>query len=371
MPLFSHQKKQQSFLGVDLGMSGMKVVELLNERGRARLVTYAHVDYPNGASESERSFLDQTDAAGALLKQVIAKARTTTKVTVAALPVSSVFSSIITVPAGNEKELKEAVQWQAKKLIPMPLEEIALDSKVLDEPGAASAPAALTGPGTNKDKKKTARVLLTGAPSALVSQYVSILTSAGLEPLALETEALAQIRALVGKDRATVMVIDIGSFRTNIIVVEKGVPFLSRSIATGGKKITGLVAQTLGIPFAQAETMKKDIQAMQAFAPTGDLSPLLQTLLKPILDEIKYSFSLYQGQQSEGGQQKRIEKIIVTGGSALLPRLPEFLTQMMNVNAFRGDPWARVVYPEDLRPVLEDIGSRFSVAVGCAMRDIE
>lgn len=372
MSLFSHSKPQ-SYLGVDLGMSGMKVVELLNERGRARLVTYAHVDYANGATESERSFLDQTDAAGALLKKVIAKARATTKVTVAALPVSSVFSSIITVPAGNDKELKEAVQWQAKKLIPMPLEEIALDSKVLDEPAKESpatpaVPGAKSGPAA---KKKTARVLLTGAPSALVSQYVSILTSAGLEPLALETEALAQIRALVGKDRATVMVIDIGSFRTNIIVVEKGIPFLSRSIATGGRKITSLVAQTLGIPFSQAEIMKKDIQAMQAFAPTGDLSPMLQTLLKPILDEIKYSFSLYQGQQSEGGQQKRIEKIIVTGGSALLPRLPEFLTQVMNVNAFRGDPWARVVYPEDLRPVLEDIGSRFSVAVGCAMRDIE
>lgn len=365
MALFS-KKTKLSFLGVDFGMSGIKVVELLNERGRARLVTYAYAEYPRGYAD--RSPQDQISTAAALLKKMTDKARITTKMAVAALPVSSVFSSIISVPSGNEKELKDAINWQAKKLIPMPLEEITLDSKVLD--GFGGPDEAVKDPTKKEEKKKVTRVLLTGAPSALVSSYVEILTTAGLEPLALETEAFAQIRALVGKDRSTVMLIDIGALRTNITVVEKGVPFLSRSIASGGASVTSTIAQTLGISPLQAETMKRDIKAMQAFAPTGDLSPILQTLLKPILDEIKYSFNLYQG-QSEGGQQKKIEKIIVTGGSGLLPRLPEFLTQLMNVNAYLGDPWARVVYPEDLRPVLEEIGSRFSVAIGCAMRDIE
>jgi type IV pilus assembly protein PilM len=357
MGLFSKSEKQ-SYIGVDLGQSGVKIVELLNVKGRARLVTYAYADYPD--FKTERSYTDDTTTAGALLKKMVTRAKATTKRTVGALPISSVFSSIISVPASSDKELKEAINWQAKKLIPMPLEEISLDSKVIDG-----------GPSKGDEKsKKVTRVLLTGAPSSLVTKYVEILTGAGLEPIALETESFAQIRSLVGKDRSTVMIIDIGAFRTNLTVVEKGVPFLSRSIATGGVAITTTIAQTLGIPSEQAETMKRDIKSMQAFAPTGDLSPILQTLLKPVLDEIKYSFNLFQG-QSEGGIQKRIEKIVVTGGSALLPRLPEFLTQLMNVNAYLGDPWARVMYPTELRPVLEDIGSRFAVAVGCAMRDIE
>jgi Tfp pilus assembly PilM family ATPase len=116
--------------------------------------------------------------------------------------------------------------------------------------------------------------------------------------------------------------------------------------------------------------MKRDIRSMQTFAAAGDLSPILTTLLKPILDEIRYSFNLYQGQTDEG-QPKRIDKIILTGGAALLPHLPEFLTSLMNVNTYLGDPWARVVYPVDLRPILDEIGPRFSVAIGCAMRDIE
>jgi len=358
MALFSSKPKLETFIGLDLGMSGVKLVELANERGRARLVTYAYADYQNPSQET--NYAENIEATAMLVKKMAAQAKTTTKRTIAAMPISSVFSSIITVPAANDKELKDAVQWQAKKLIPMPLEEISLDSKVLESQ---------TVDGGEK-KEKVTRVLLTGAPKSLVKNYVDILTAAGLEPVALETEAFAQIRSLVGRDRSSVMVIDIGAFRTNLTVVEAGVPFLSRSIATGGTAITGTIAETLGIPFEQAETMKQDIKSMQAFAPTGDLTPILESLLKPIIDEIKYSFNLYQG-QSEPGKPKRIDKIIVTGGSSMLPRLPDFFTTLMNVNAYRGDPWARVIYPEDLRPVLEDFGARFSVAVGCAMRDIE
>ena len=95
-------------------------------------------------------------------------------------------------------------------------------------------------------------------------------------------------------------------------------------------------------------------------------------VVKPILEEIKYSFGLYQSQyEAMGGTPRRIEKIILTGGSSLLPRLPEFLTQQMSVNTYLGNPWARVVYPLDLRPTIEEMGPRYAVAIGCAMRDIE
>jgi type IV pilus assembly protein PilM len=218
--------------------------------------------------------------------------------------------------------------------------------------------------------KASSRVLLTAAPKTLVSKFVEIFKLAGLQLVLLESEAFAEVRSLIGKDRSTIMIVDIGSLRTNILIVEKGIPFVTRSIATGGNAITQTIAKTLGIPAEQAESMKRDIKSMQAFAPTGDLSPILSVLLKPILDEIRYSFNQYQSQEA-GGQPKRIEKIILTGGSSLLPRLSEFLTQQMSVNTYLGNPWARVVYPPDLRPVLDEMGPRFAVTIGCAMRDID
>jgi len=355
MGLFSSKPKKQSYLGVDLGLSGIKLVELLNEKGRARLVTYAYADFPSTGSEAP--FTDDADRTAAFLKKMAAKAKTTSKQAISALPSASVFSSIISVPTSSDKELKEAILTQAKKLIPVPLEEITLDSKTIDQTDAEGG-------------KKVTRVLITGAPKPLVNRTLEIFKKAGLELLSLETEAFAEIRSLVGKDRSSIMIIDIGSQRTNIAVIERGVPFLNRSIATGGVAITQTISKTLGIPYEQADAMKRDIRSMQSFAPAGDITPILNTLLRPIVDEVRYSFNLYQG-QSEGGQQKRIDKIILTGGSALLPRLPEFFTSLMNVNAYLGDPWARVVYPQDLRPVLDEIGPRFTVAVGCAMRDIE
>lgn len=354
MGFFSKAPQKQSYLGLDIGMSGVKLVELLNEKGRARLVTYAYSELP---VPYERAFTEDIDKTAAFLKKMLATAKTTTKTTVSALPISSVFSSIISVPAANEKELKEAIQWQAKKLIPVPLEEISLDSKTIDSVGGEGG-------------KKVTRVLLTGAPKNLVDRYIALMKKVGLELISLETEAFAQIRSLIGKDRSSIMVIDIGAMRTNISIIEKGIPFLNRSIATGGTAITQTIAKTLGIAQEQAEAMKRDIRAMQTFSQAGDLTPILTTLLKPILDEVRYSFNLYQG-QTEDGQQKRIDKIILTGGAALLPRLPEFLTSIMNVNSYLGDPWARIVYPVDLRPILDEIGPRFSVAIGCAMRDIE
>lgn len=356
MGLFSSSAEKSSFIGIDIGFGGIKLVELRNEKGRARLVTYA---YANFSSESlDKSFLTDIAGTAELIKHMLVKARVTTKKAVAALPNSSVFSSILNVPTSNEKEVKDAVILQAKKLIPLPLEEVSLDTKIIDKVEKTDT------------VKPSTRVLITAAPKTLIAKYTDIFKQAGLELAYLETEALAETRSLIGKDRSTIMIVDIGSLRTNIIVVEKGIPFLARSIATGGNSITQTISKTLGIPLEQAESMKRDIKSMQAFAPTGDLTPILTVLVKPVLDEIKYSFNMYQSQDSGGGQ-KRIEKLILTGGSSLLPRLADFLTQQMGVNTYLGNPWARVVYPQDLRPVLEEMGPRYAVTIGCAMRDIE
>ncbi len=344
----------QGFLGLDIGYGGIKLAEIRQEKGRARLVTYA---YANVSSDRlDQSLLNDPQATADLVKKMIAKARVTTKRTVAALPISAVFSSMLHVPTTDEKAIKQAVEAQAKKLIPLPLEEVALDTKLVDKIEKGEA------------VKASSRVLMTAAPKSLVAKYVEIAKLAGLELKFLETEAFAEIRSLIGKDRATIMIVDIGSLRTNIVVVEKGIPFVMRSIATGGMAMTQTIARTLGIPPEQAETMKRDITAMQKSFPAGDLTPVLSILVKSVLDEIRYSLSSYMSQMS-GNEGQRVEKLILTGGSSLLPHLAEFLTQQTGINAYLGNPWARVVYPLELKPILQELGPRFAVTIGCAMHD--
>lgn len=353
MGLFS-SSAPAGFVGIDIGYGGIKLVELKMEKGRLRLVTYAYVNIP---SESlEQSLLQDVQGTGDLLKKMVDKARITTKHAVVALPISGTFSSILHVPTTDEKAVKEAVQAQAKKLVPLPLEEVALDTVIIDKTAK-----------TEQDRAFT-RVLMTAAPKSLINKYSEICKRAGLELNFIEVEAFAEIRALVGKDRATIMIVDIGTLRTNIMIVEQGIPFVMRSIASGGSAMTQTIAKTIGVPLEQAETMKRDIAGLQKFAPTGDLSPVLQILMKPILEEIRYATSIYES-QSNGNEAKKIDKIILTGGASLLPHLAEFLSQQTGVNTYLGNPWARIVYPPELKTVVQELGPRFAVVIGCSMHD--
>ena len=245
-------------------------------KGRARLVTYA---YANVTSESlEQSLLQDIPYTAKLLKDMLAKAKTTTKKTVSALPVSSVFSSILSVPTTNEKELKSAIEAQAKKLIPLPIEEVVLDNKIIDKKdkrvmGEKKEKGQLTDGGKKKSRGAT-RVLVTAAPKTLIAKYQEVMKLAGLELAFLETEAFAEIRSLIGKDHSTIMIIDMGALRSNIFIVENGIPFITRSIASGGNTITQTIAKTLGIPMEQAESMKRDIKSMQTFRSEEHTSEL-------------------------------------------------------------------------------------------------
>jgi type IV pilus assembly protein PilM len=360
--------KKQSYVGIDLGAGGAKIVELQNEKGRARLFTYGFTERP--PEVQPMMLVDSPRETADLLKKIVMMAKTSTNRCVAGLPISSVFSSVITVPKGTDREIREAIQWQARKLIPVPLEEMVLDPKIITPPVERGKPPAKDAAAAKKEEAKSLQVLITGASKVMVSKYAAVFKMAGLELVSLETEAFALIRALVGKDRATTMIVDMGSVRTNIVIVENGVPFVTRSLDMGGAAFTKAMAKTLSVDLKSAEQMKTDIKSVSSLYPGEGLPKIFEATVAPMLTELQYSMNLYlgQGDQKTG---KSIEKVILTGGTAALPALATYFSSQLNVKVYVGDPWARVVYPDELRPVLEEIGPRFAVSIGLAMRDIE
>lgn len=374
MGLFGSRK--QSYIGVDLGAGGIKFCELQNEKGRARLVTYSFTERLPDAEPM--NLIDAPKDTVDLLKKMVQKAKTTTTRAVAGLPIASVFSAVITVPkTANEKDFKEAVHWQAKKLIPVPLEDMVLDFKKItapEEKKRSEKKGGKEGKGKKAEKKddaKTQPVLITGASKAMVQKYVTIFKQAGLELVSLETEAFALIRALVGKDRSTTMIVDIGALRTNIIIVENGIPYVTRSLDMGGATFTKAIGATLSMDMRSAEQMKCDIKSVSSIYPGEGLPKVFDSALQPLVTELKYSMGIHTGAQEKSVQGKQVEKIILTGGSALLPSLSDYVAKQLGLRTYVGDPWARVVYPDGLRNVLDEIGPRFAVPIGLAMRDIE
>ena len=92
----------------------------------------------------------------------------------------------------------------------------------------------------------------------------------------------------------------------------------------------------------------------------------IKGILESIVDEIRYSLDLYTTQS-----KKRVEKIILSGGSAFLANLPQYLSKTLDMTVHIGDPWDRIMYPTELKPVLKELSPRLTVAVGLAMREIE
>lgn len=346
MDLFA---RPQRYLGVDIGSHNLKFVELENVRGRAKLITYGYTDRVVPPTDAELA--DQPEVAAAALKQLLTKAKATSHQVVAALPVASIFTSILVIARDrwhNEQELKETIEWEAKKVIPLSLEEMILEHSALDNGAEAGS----------------SRFLLTAAPKQLVQKYLTIFKRAGLQLASLETENFALVRSLVGNDKSTVMVVDIGEITTNIAIIRQGIPVLNKSVDVAGKQFTSLFAKQLGAELPVAERFKRDLMVTGVAKTLATVEPLLQNLVR----EIQYCFGLHQ--QEHTTTAERVEKIILTGGAAVLAGLDQYLTSHLQLKVFVGDPWARVMYPEELKPTLDSIGPRLSISVGLAMREI-
>lgn len=370
MGLFS---SKISYLGVDIGTSSVKVVELANENGRPRLLTYGFTE-KKMAEGALNTAPEPADVARAIV-DILGKSRASSKKAITALPNFSVFTSILTLPYLSKKELPAAISWEAKKIIPTPLEEIILDWKIIEEiePRAEGAPdgqpdspqAAQSLKRIFSRPHKNLKILLTGANKKLVKRYIDIFHQADLSLLSLETESFALIRSLVGDDKSTVMIIDLGATSSSIVVADGGVPVLTRSMELGGLALTRAISTSLNINLERAEQFKQDLSIDQETADNA-LPGTVEKAFDPILKEIIFTVNLYQGQHD-----KKIEKIILTGGTSLLGHLSAYLETALKINTYVGDPWARVIYPVELRPVLDRLGARFAVAIGLAMRNIE
>jgi type IV pilus assembly protein PilM len=374
-------QKEESYLGVDIGAGGIKLVELKKTKDRPQLWTYGvldepldiHIDRPTdkspeallaeqpggpqltAPSTASPVHLDDVriDTYAGYLRQLVKQSRATSKHVVASIPVSYIFHTVVTLPIIDKKEQQEAIiHAQVDKLMTRSVTEMQVVYQEI--------------PQTDIEKeKKYQRYLVTAAPKEVVQFYSAIFQRAGLQLEELETEAFAIERSLVGKDYSTVMVVDIGSERTNFFIMDQGLPMTHRSIQIGGDTISRILERTTGLTGQELEQVKYD---MSYISPERIPVDTFRACLDPITKEVQNSFDLYLRQQAH--MHKHPEKIILTGGSSVFPIIAHHLRKTFDKKVFVGDPWSRTVYQDTLRPLLDANGSRMSVAVGLALRNI-
>lgn len=388
--------KQISYLGVDIGSASVKMIELTNKGGQAVLKNYGFAEKLEKIESTKTE--DMIKRSAEIIKQVYKESGFTSKNVVAALHNFDVFNSVLNIPKTNLQELENVIKVEAHKFVPIPLEDVVLDWKVLPSDkrsaerradlkesdrrsGAPDHQEDRPADKSNKHQAETSLddlslkesegidVLLTAAPRRLVKKYLDIFKTAELNILSLETESFAYTRSLLDKnDQTSLMIIDIGAAATDVIIVERQIPVIIRTVDGGGMYITEEIANNLGINHERAEQFKRDVGFFTPQADTPDNSQIIKQLIEsafvPIVNEVNYSLDLYQS------QGKSIDRIVLSGGSAYLLHLVDFFKSTFKLPVYIGDPWHRVNYPDELRKMLEEIGPMFAVAVGLALKPI-
>ena len=348
MGLFS---SENSFLGIDIGGSSLKLVELKKDsNGKIALSTYGFTENIGEINYDRKSDIKYL---AKLINKIQQRAGTSTINAVASLPTFSVFSSIISLSGVNRKNIVDNINEKAKKVIPLPLEEMVLDWKIIETKQIAN-------------NKNDVKVFLTGSPKKLVKKYISIFKEANINLLSLETETFSLVRSLVGNDKSNMMILEIGANSTDISIVKNGIPVLNRSIDICGTTITKAIAEKLNISFKRAEQFKCDLGVESLSDEEHSLPKVVKEAVRPIVHEVEYMMDLFQNNYNE-----QLEKIILSGGGSFLINFSDYLSHSLNIKVIIGDPWSRVVYPEDLKPVLLEVGPKLSVAIGLAMRGLE
>lgn len=354
------------FLGIDIGVSSIKIVEIKISDNKPVLSNYAWVNTGDDKTETQEDYFK--DALVKNLKKLLADGGFKGRDVYAAIPSVGGLVTLIEFPEMNRDDLDQAIRFEAHKYIPTSLEDVViswdvLSRKILHTSLVRKNDVVKTiADEAMKPKEAKLQVLLVAAPKNKVANYERLIKDVGLNLNSIEIESFSIVRSLVGNDPGNFVVVDIGARICNIILVEKGTIKVNRNIDAGGRDITKSIARSMNINEERAEKLKfseRDI--------AGKDMVMHLPALEIILAEIKRVLNAYY--KNEGEQ--KVDGVILSGGSSGLPGIDAYFSEALKIKTIIGDPFSRIEYDKKLEPKLKDVKARFTVSIGLALRGLE
>jgi type IV pilus assembly protein PilM len=299
-------------VGLDIGTSGVRAAELTLGKAGATLERFGQVALPPGAVRDGE--VVDVDAVAGALRQLWAQAKFGGKKVVVGVANQKVVVRQVDLPWLPLAELRESLAFQVQDYIPMPVEQAILDVHPLEE-------------FAGENGSRMLRVLLVAASRDMVDSAVVAVQKAGLEPTMVDLTSFAILRSLhtvsaLGTVDAEAL-IDIGANVTNIVVHQGGVPRFVRILLMGGGDITDAVAERLGVPVDQAESVKQTT-GLSSVPGAADAHPATRAIEQTggaFVEEVRGSLDYYLAQPGAA----RIGKVVLSGGGSRLGGLVERL----------------------------------------------
>ena len=352
------QIRSKSFLGVDIGTSSIKIVEMSRWGRRRRLENYGEIQAQSLYEKPFRTFEKSTLTVASAdvvraIKAILREAKIKTNKAYFAIPDFSTFFTSFTLPSMTEEELPQAVSYEARQHIPLPLQEVTLDWQIIKSNQRAA------------QKSASIEILLVAVPNEIIQQYQQIAEDSQLELLSLEAEVFGLTRALISEreKKETVVLVDMGARSTTINIIDKGVLKISHSFDTSGNDLTNVIAKGLNLDYREAEKAKKKDGLLPSESKVREsILPLIDLILNEIKKIIP---SFYRT------EQKEIQRIILAGCTALLPGIGDYFHKSLGKPTEIANPFTDIYYPPILEDTFKKIGPSYAIAIGIALHGLE
>jgi type IV pilus assembly protein PilM len=360
MALFTFGATNQT-VGIDIGTSSVKIVQLKKTPTGPELVNYALAPLPHSAMEEGNITDPQTIAA--IIKEKLKEKKIRADRTFASISGQSVIMRFTKLPIMTPEELEETVRIEAEQYVPYAIDEVSITHAVLNEV-------------TEDEGAGKYSVLLVVAQKELVNGYLEVLKQSGCSTEIVDVDTIAAINALENSLAQTkdsqeggevVAIIDTGARTTNISVLKAGILMFTRNIPIAGNNITQMIMNVMKQEFEQAEEIKLN-EAEVAMGDGGgnEIVEVVRTTVEELASEIRRSFDYFKAQSRE----PLIHRIILSGGGANLRNFNTYLSNELGVDVYMGNPLEGIQVTTPDTDELYNNLQQFSVALGLALRGV-
>jgi type IV pilus assembly protein PilM len=358
-------KLNSEALGIDIGSSSIKVVQLKKKNGKAVLETYGVLSLgPYGnADVGAITSLKTEDIARALI-DVMKESNVTTKSAVISIPSLSSLIFTLTLPGKiDENQLPKIIPLEARKYIPVPITEVSLDWFVIPQEAEFVEVDSNSTSSTQNVNQPKIEVLVVAIHNDTLAQYQEILKKTDLKSDSFEMEIFSNIRSSFSHELAPVMLIDFGASKTKVSIVEAGVVRVFHVVNRGSQDISRNISQSLSVTFEEAEKLKRSVGLDATVDPR--VEKITRLSINYIFTDINSIVFTYEKKYN-----KNVSKIFLAGGGSLMRGLLEAAKENFKIEVVYSNPFSKTETPAFLGPILEVSGPEFSVAVGLALRQL-
>lgn len=352
--IFSANKDENSVLGIDIGASSIKVVQIKKKGGRAILQTYGEISLgPYDKKQIGQATKLQPNQIIEALQDVLNESSVSTKNSAISISMRSSMVSIFKMPKMNDKQLAQMIPIEARKYIPVPISEVALDWFIVPE-------------SSDDSDNKFVEAMVVAIHNDVLADYNRIVSESKLQTSFFEIEMFSTARAILDTAyNMPVMVIDIGAGATKVYIIERGVVRDSHILSRGSQDISINLSRSMSVNFDYAEKLKRNYGKNK---PEQDqiIRENSEAIIGPILSDANSILLNFQKKQN-----KNVSRAILVGGGSLLGGLQQIAQKRLGVEVVMGNPFEKVEVPAFLMEVLKETGLSFTVAIGIALRKLQ